>query len=141
MRDIDPKIKTISLNVGIILGAISFVAFLYFTSQLFNPLVIFIIGLFILTPFRRDSYIVRRIILLFGVFFVFWIFSIIGSSIAPTGLPVYSSVTLPYSNNCTLEWFKNCPKSSAGESIKKMSILTIFSIIPPILKMKIIKKF
>jgi predicted PurR-regulated permease PerM len=83
MRDIDPKIKTISLNAGIILGAISFVAFLYFTSQLFNPLVIFIIGLFILTPFRRDSYIVRRIILLFGVFFVLWIFSIIGSSIAP----------------------------------------------------------
>ncbi len=83
MKDIDPKIKTISLNAGIVLGTIAFIAFLYFTNQLFNPLIIFIIGLFIVTPFRRESYFIRRLILLFGAFFVLWIFSVIGSSIAP----------------------------------------------------------
>jgi len=83
MKDFDQKIKTISLNAGIILGTISFVAFLYFTNYLFNPLVIFLIGLFLLSPYRGESFFAQRLLILFGVFFVLWIFSVIGSSIAP----------------------------------------------------------
>ncbi|MGB9771328.1 MAG: AI-2E family transporter [Candidatus Kapaibacteriota bacterium] len=83
MKEIDPKIRTISFNSAIVVGILSFVAFLYFTQQLSNPLVIFLIGLFVITPFRKESYFVRRLILLFVFFFVLWIFTIIGSSIAP----------------------------------------------------------
>ncbi len=83
MKETESKIRTISINSAIIVGLVCFAVFLYFTGQLKHPLVIFIIGLFILTPFRKESYVVRRLILLFVVFFVFWIFTIIGSSIAP----------------------------------------------------------
>ncbi len=83
MKEIDPKIKTISINSAIVVGVLSFVAFLYYTQQLTSPLIIFIIGLLIISPFRKDSYFIRRLIMLFVAFFVLWIFSIIGSSITP----------------------------------------------------------
>ncbi|MEJ5287379.1 MAG: hypothetical protein CH6_0717 [Candidatus Kapaibacterium sp.] len=83
MKEQDPKIRIISFNSAIVVGIIAFIAFLYFTQQLFNPLVIFLIGLFVITPFRKESYFVRRMLLLFVSFFVLWIFTIIGSSIAP----------------------------------------------------------
>ncbi|MFN3780897.1 MAG: AI-2E family transporter, partial [Candidatus Kapaibacteriota bacterium] len=83
MKETDPKIKTISINSAIVVGVLSFVVFLYYTQQLTSPLIIFIIGLLIIAPFRKESYFIRRLILLFVGFFVLWIFSIIGSSITP----------------------------------------------------------
>lgn len=83
MKELDPKIKTISINTGLVVGVLAFASFLYFTGQLFHPLVIFIIGLFILSPFRKESYIAQRLLILLVSFFVLWIFTIIGSSIAP----------------------------------------------------------
>lgn len=83
MIEKDPKIYTIALNSGIILSIISFLGFLYLTNQIHNPFFIFLIGMAIAVPFRKESLFVRRLILLFVLFFVFWVFSIIGSSIAP----------------------------------------------------------
>ncbi|MCX7907933.1 MAG: AI-2E family transporter [Ignavibacteria bacterium] len=83
MKEFDPKIQTISLVSAIVIGVASFAAFLHYTRQLESPLVIFIIGLFVIASFRKESYFLRRLIILFIGFFVLWIFTIIGSSIAP----------------------------------------------------------
>lgn len=86
MKEKDPKIHTITFNSGIVLLILAFIAFLYLTNQIQNPMIIFLIGLAIAVPFRTESLFVRRIILLFVIFFIVWIFSIIGSSIAPFAL-------------------------------------------------------
>lgn len=83
MKEQDPKIHTIAVNSAIVLGIASFIAFLYFTNQLLNPLVIFLVGIAIIFPFRKESQFIKRLILLFAIFFALWILSIIGSSIAP----------------------------------------------------------
>ncbi|MGQ9818766.1 MAG: AI-2E family transporter [Candidatus Kapaibacteriales bacterium] len=83
MKEQDPKIHTIAFNSGVILSILALIVFLYLTNQLQNPIVIFLIGLAIAVPFRKESLFVRRIILLLVLFFSIWIFSIIGSSIAP----------------------------------------------------------
>ncbi|MCX7880185.1 MAG: AI-2E family transporter [Ignavibacteria bacterium] len=83
MKETDPKLKIIALNTSLIVGIAGFIGFLYLTKQLFNPLIIFLIGIAIVFPLRKESYFARRLLLLFVIFFVFWIFSVIGSSIAP----------------------------------------------------------
>ncbi len=83
MKERDPKIYAISFNSAVVLGIIGFIAFLYFTNQLLNPLIIFLVGMAIIFPFRKESQFIKRLILLFAIFFVLWILSIIGSSIAP----------------------------------------------------------
>jgi len=83
MKDTDNKIIQISVVSAIVAGVLAFVFFLYLSNLLTNPLVIFLVGLFIIAPFRKNSYLIRRLIILFVAFFVLWIFSLIGSSIAP----------------------------------------------------------
>ncbi len=83
MKEKETKYFTVAFISSVIIGLITLIAFLYFTNQLFNPLVIFIIGLAFILPVRRESFFVRRIILLFALFFIIWLFSIIGSSITP----------------------------------------------------------
>ena len=67
------------IAVGLSLAA--FMAFLFNTKIAFNPIVLFIISLFLIYPFRKESVLVRRIILLFVVLFIFWLLSFIAQSI------------------------------------------------------------
>ena len=72
--------------LAIFLSITAYFAFLYRTSFILNPIVLFTITIFLLLPFRKDSFIIRRFILLIVVLFVFWLLSFVSQALLTFGI-------------------------------------------------------
>jgi len=72
--------------LAIVLSITAFFAFLYRTSFILNPIVLFTITIFLLLPFRKDSFIIRRFILLIVILFIFWLLSFVSQALLTFGI-------------------------------------------------------
>jgi predicted PurR-regulated permease PerM len=71
------------LAAATVIGILAFGAFLVQTKIGANPLVLFLIALFLLVPFRKESVFIRRLIILITIAFIGWVFSFLGYAILP----------------------------------------------------------
>lgn len=73
----------ISLIASIIIAFGAFVAFLYYTDLLKSPILMIIIAIFLISPFRKKSEFANKFTLLLLIFFVYSLFDILGASLIP----------------------------------------------------------
>ncbi len=69
--------------IAILVSLLSLGAFLYFTDLLWSPLILFIIPIFLLYPFRKEWKFVSRLMILIIVIFVGWLLSDLGAALIP----------------------------------------------------------
>lgn len=72
--------------LAIIISIIAMGFFLYETKMIFSPLILFIIFLFLLMPFRKESEFVRRLLVLISILFSGWLLSDLGFALLPFGI-------------------------------------------------------
>lgn len=72
--------------LAILLGIASLTVFLIETEIVHNPIILFVIALFILFPYRRKSKFVSRFMLLAVLLFSGWLLSDIGFALMPFGI-------------------------------------------------------
>ena len=63
----------ISINIILILSALAGSTFLYLTDLIKSPVLLFLIGVFLLYPFRKESYIISRFLSLISLLFALWL--------------------------------------------------------------------
>ena len=63
----------ISINIILILSALAGSTFLYLTDLIKSPVLFFLIGVFLLYPFRKESYIISRFLSLISLLFALWL--------------------------------------------------------------------
>lgn len=74
MKSIDISHKgNISINIILILSALAGSTFLYLTDLIKSPVLFFLIGVFLLYPFRKESYIISRFLSLISLLFALWL--------------------------------------------------------------------
>lgn len=73
-NDIKQKVFVL-VTIGLAIAAL--IGFLIITKIAFSPLILFALCLFLLVPFRKESHLVRRLILLTVLLFVFWLVSFV----------------------------------------------------------------
>lgn len=74
MKSIDISHKgNISINIILILSALAGSTFLYLTDLIKSPVLFFLIGVFLLYPFRKESYIISRLLSLISLLFALWL--------------------------------------------------------------------
>lgn len=84
--------KQTSTIAAIVLSTLAFVAFLLNSHLIANSLVMIIIAIFIIAPYRKVSEISNRLLLMFSLVFIGWI----GSSLGMTLLPFLISFIIAY---------------------------------------------
>jgi len=72
--------------VAIFLSIGAFLAFVIKTEFVFSPIILFTISIFLLLPFRKESALVRRIILLIVILFVLWLLSSVVQALLSFGI-------------------------------------------------------
>lgn len=80
--------------IAILVSLLSLGAFLYFTDLLWSPVILFIIPIFLLHPFRKESQFVTRLIILIIVIFVGWLLSDLGAALIPFFISFFLSYLL-----------------------------------------------
>ena len=74
MKSIDISNKgNISINIILILSALAGSTFLYLTDMIKSPVLLFLIGVFLLYPFRKESYVISRFLSLISLLFALWL--------------------------------------------------------------------
>ena len=74
MKSIDISHKgNISINIILILSALAGSTFIYLTDLIKSPVLFFLIGVFLLYPFRKESYIISRFLSLISLLFALWL--------------------------------------------------------------------
>lgn len=68
---------------GIIFGFGAFIYFMIMTKIIFIPLILFILAIFFLAPFRKENDYVKRLILIISLVFTGWMISHLGFAIIP----------------------------------------------------------
>lgn len=63
----------ISINIILILSALAGSTFLYLTDLIKSPVLLFLIGVFLLYPFRKESYLISRFLSLISLLFALWL--------------------------------------------------------------------
>ena len=81
MKKIEFKKRAFNIT-AIVLAVGAFVGFLVQTGYIQSPLALFIMSLFLLIPFRKTSFMARRIIFVVIAFFVFWLISFMPETFA-----------------------------------------------------------
>ncbi|MBI5323855.1 MAG: AI-2E family transporter [Ignavibacteriae bacterium] len=69
--------------IAIIVSLIALTVFLFDTKIVNNPLVLILLSVFVLFPFRKESQFVRRLILLISLIFIGWLLADLGFAILP----------------------------------------------------------
>ncbi|MBM2813376.1 MAG: hypothetical protein HW421_138 [Ignavibacteria bacterium] len=77
------KSKVFLLSGAMILAILALVGFLIKTGFVNNPLILILISLFLLIPYRKESQIIRRCLLLASILFVGWLLSYLGFVLLP----------------------------------------------------------
>lgn len=67
-------------------SVVSITAFLYLTKLAFNPILLFLIALFLLFPYRKRSYFIRRLLLLQVLLFSLWLIIDLNVALLPFAL-------------------------------------------------------
>lgn len=75
--------KQTQAMVAIIIGLLGMIAFIYETKIAMNPFVIYLISLFLLFPYRKESELIRRLIFLISALFIGWMLSNLGMAVLP----------------------------------------------------------
>jgi len=78
--------KNVYFLLAIIISISAFLAFLINTQFVYSPILLFVISIFLLLPFRNESPVVRRIILMIVLLFVLWLLSSVAQAIISFGL-------------------------------------------------------
>jgi predicted PurR-regulated permease PerM len=74
MKSIEISNKgNISINIILILSALAGSTFLYLTDMIKSPVLLFLIGVFLLYPFRKESYVISRFLSLISLLFGLWL--------------------------------------------------------------------
>lgn len=80
---------------GVLLaGAVGISSFGITTGLFTSPLILFTLTIFLLYPFRQQSYLVKRLLTLSGLLFVLWLFGDMGVALLPFGLSFFLAYLL-----------------------------------------------
>lgn len=75
--------KQTSIYFSLGLSILALFGFMYQSKILFEPLVLFAISIFVLFPYRNESRLIKRILLLIIFLFVGWLISVLGVVLIP----------------------------------------------------------
>ena len=78
--------KAFQPSIMVVLSSLASIAFLYLTKMAFNPLLLFLIGYFLLIPYRKTSYLVRRLLTLHTSLFFIWLIIDLNVALLPFAL-------------------------------------------------------
>lgn len=82
-RNLKSSHSTISLIASIILALGAFGTFLYYSNLLESPILMVIIAIFMIIPFRKKSEFAHKFVLMLFVFLLYSLFTVLGSSLIP----------------------------------------------------------
>ncbi len=68
---------------GLIFGFAAFVFFLILTKIIYVPLILFVLSIFFLAPFRKENDYIKRLMLVISLVFIGWILSQLGFALVP----------------------------------------------------------
>ncbi|MGE5480432.1 MAG: AI-2E family transporter [Chloroflexota bacterium] len=77
---------------AIFLATAAFIGFLYVTGLIKNSVLLILIALFVLLPYRKTSPLIQRLITVFIVVFILWLFWMLGGA----AVPIVASFILAY---------------------------------------------
>ncbi len=69
--------------VAIVISLMALIAFLYQTKLLWSPVILFLIAIFLLFPYRKESLLTKRLTFLIVAIFIGWLLSDLGSALIP----------------------------------------------------------
>lgn len=78
--------KLVPLAGVLLAGVVGVSSFGITTGLLTNPLILFGLTIFLLYPFRQQSYVVKRLLTLSGLLFILWLFRDMGVALLPFAL-------------------------------------------------------
>jgi predicted PurR-regulated permease PerM len=125
------KQPTTASWIGITIALVSLTAFIYTTNLVASkagPLILYVISMFALTPFRKNSHFVRRMMLLCSLVFTLWLILDLGILL----LPFVLSYFIAYLLDPVVNWLvrKKLPRSITSTLIVStmVSIVVLISV-------------
>ncbi|MDP2365550.1 MAG: AI-2E family transporter, partial [Ignavibacteria bacterium] len=79
----EPKVNKQMTIAALIFGFAAFVFFMILTKIIYVPLILFVLSIFFLAPFRKENDYIKRLMLIISLVFIGWILSQLGFALVP----------------------------------------------------------